>query len=85
MSGIAVELSFERPSVDCATVSSLLEAMPHRGPDARSVVQNGCCAMGVARRRATAGTISDLDPLQEPRLGVWVVGDVRLDNRADLA
>ena len=85
MSGIAVELSFEGPSVDCATVSLLLEAMPHRGPDARSVVQNGCCAMGVARRRATAGTISDLDPLQEPRLGVWVVGDVRLDNRAELA
>jgi len=85
MSGIAVELSFEGPSVDCATVSLLLEAMPHRGPDGRAVVQNGCCAMGVARRRTTGGTISDLDPLQEPRLGLWVVGDVRLDNRADLA
>ena len=85
MSGIAVELSFEGPSVDCATVSLLLEAMPHRGPDGRAVVQNGCCAMGVARRRTTGGTISDLDPLQQPRLGLWVVGDVRLDNRAELA
>jgi len=85
MSGIAVELSFERSSVDGAIVSSLLEAMPHRGPDGRVVVQDGCCAMGIARRRKTTGAISALDPCRESRLGVSVVGDVRLDNRDDLA
>jgi asparagine synthase (glutamine-hydrolysing) len=85
MSGIAVELSFEHSSVDGAIVSSLLEAMPHRGPDGRAVVQDGCCAMGIARRRTTTGTISALDPFRESRLGVSVVGDVRLDNRDDLA
>ena len=85
VSGIAVELNFERSSVDGAIVSSLLEAMPHRGPDGCAVVQDGCCAMGIARRKTTPGGISALDPFQESRLGVTVVGDVRLDNRDDLA
>jgi len=84
MSGIAVELSFERPSVDGAIVSSLLAAMPHRGPDGQVVVQDGCCAMGIARRRKTIDAISALDPFRESRLGVSVVGDVRLDNRDEL-
>src|SRR5215472_12717401 len=85
MSGIAVELSFEHSPVDGAIVSSLLEAMPHRGPDRHVVLQDGCCAMGSARRRKTTGGISALDPFRESRLGISVVGDVRLDNRDELA
>ncbi len=85
MSGIAVELSFEQSPVDGSVISSILAAMPHRGPDGCVVVKDGCCAMGIARQRTTANTVSDLDPFQQPRLGISVVGDVRLDNRDELA
>ena len=84
MSGIAVELSFERSSVNGTVISSLLKAMPHRGPDGCVIVQDGCCAMGIARRRTTAAVISDQDPFHQSGLGISVVGDVRLDNRDEL-
>jgi len=83
MSGIAVELSFERP-VNGAVISSLLAAMPHRGLDGCIIVQDGCCAMGIARQRTTASVISDQDPFQQSHLGISVVGDVRLDNCDEL-
>jgi asparagine synthase (glutamine-hydrolysing) len=84
MSGLAVIADWSSPGVSVEPVRRMLARVPHRGGDGTSALCRGPCAMGFAHRVRMARQRGAPQPFDDPRRGLVVVADARLDNRAEL-
>jgi asparagine synthase (glutamine-hydrolysing) len=84
MSGIAAIVYWDESVIDETAVGRMLASIPHRSPDGSTVASGSNCSMGFARMATTLRERTAVQPLHDEQDGIWLVGDVRLDNREDL-
>lgn len=84
MSGLALMVSSHHVDVQRRSVERMIDAVPHRCTDGKAVAVTARCALGFARR-ATSRVAADADwPWHDASDALWVVADLRLDNREEL-
>ena len=83
MSGFAVVVARGLIAVPDQVVEPIAEAVRHRGPDGIHVETSENVAMIHARLIATPEAQGERQPFQAGN-GTWIVGDLRIDNRAEL-
>lgn len=84
MSGLAVLFQHDGRPVDADLLSTMLDAIPYRGPDGTRVHVNRHVGLGHALNAVTPEDQGVHQPIVSPRTGCAIVADVRLDNRAEL-
>ena len=84
MSGIAAIIWWDLAAADENAVQRMLASIPHRSLDGSNSVSGGRCSMGFARFSTTLRERTAVQPLHDQQNGIWLVGDVRLDNRQEL-
>lgn len=85
MSGIALVIDWLGPSDAGRAVARMLDRIPHRGTDGRTIVARDRWALGYARRESARLGRAPAQPLQAPGRDLWIGADARIDNRMDLA
>jgi asparagine synthase (glutamine-hydrolysing) len=85
MSGLAAIIYWDAAAVDKHAVERMLASIPHRAPDGSNAATGGNCSMGFARFSTTLRERTAVQPLHDEEHGIWLVGDVRLDNRDELS
>ncbi len=84
MSGLAAIIYWDTAAVDSYAVERMLAPIPYRAPDGSNTAFGGNCSMGFARFSTTLRERMAVQPLHDEERGIWLVGDVRLDNRDEL-
>ena len=84
VSALAGLVRFDSNPADAASVSRMIDCVAHRGADWRSVWTHGSVSFAYRWRRIGPSQPVDRQPLVDPRSGVAVVMDGRLDNRREL-
>ena len=88
MSGIVAVLDkcagAETRAERAAVISAMLDRMSYRGPDGRGVFNHAAGGLGQLILETMPGELRALPPLQARGAPIWIVADVRLDNRDDL-
>lgn len=85
MSGIAASIDWTGARSPRDRVRAMLAAMPHRAPDGSRSEGGQFAAFGFANCATTARQRASEQPFHDPARGLWIVGDVRIDNRRDIA
>ncbi len=84
MSGICGVVSFgAMPDAD-SIVRKMMDAARHRGPNGNNCVVGECFGIGYLSLEVTPESVGEIQPLVHEPSGLIVVGDLRLDNRAEL-
>jgi len=84
VSALAGLVRFDSSPADAASVSRMIDCVGHRGADWRSVWTHGSVSFAYRWRRTGPSQPVDRQPLVDPRSGVAIVMDGRLDNRREL-
>jgi asparagine synthase (glutamine-hydrolysing) len=84
MSGIAAIVTRGERPADLGHLRVMLDVMRDRGGDGRAVWTGAGIALGVEQRWTTPESVDEPQPFIDPRTGVVVVLDGRLDNRDEL-
>jgi asparagine synthase (glutamine-hydrolysing) len=84
MSGICGLVDFSGRPVATEELLQIAEAARHRGPDGIRYRARGAAAFCHLALDATAEAACEQQPLCTPDGAVWLVADLRLDNRKDL-
>jgi len=84
VSALAGLVRFDSGPADAASVSRMIDCVPHRGADWRSVWTHESVSFAYRWRRTGASQPADRQPLVDPHNGVAIVMDGRLDNRREL-
>ena len=83
MAGFACIVGRHGQPVDPATLERLAESLRHRGPDGVTTHLDGAIGLAHAALHSTPESVLERQPFHHP--GGWsYVGDVRIDNRAEL-
>jgi len=83
MSGFVVILNTNREPVSPSLLARMTQAMVFRGPDEQQTVVEENVGLGCALLRTTDESRNERQPFTLDSRS-WIVGDVRLDGRADL-
>jgi asparagine synthase (glutamine-hydrolysing) len=84
MSAIAGLFQLDSGPIDSVVLARMLDAVPHRGPDAKGVWQLGAVGLGHRLLRTTPESIHERQPLLSEDGTVCLTADARVDNRAEL-
>lgn len=85
MSGIAGIVQFDGSPVDPEPLRAITDAMAHRGRDGAGYWVQGLAGLGHRPFWTTPEALAECQPLHDPRGGLCLVFDGRLDNREELA
>lgn len=85
MSGICGCVDFRGPAPTADDLAPILAAMDYRGPDGTRCREAGPAVLGHALMSSTPEASAEEMPLVVPSSGMIITGDIRLDNRAELA
>ncbi len=84
MSGIAAIFNRNRRPVERSLISTMLDAVEHRGPDGVGIWADGPIAMGQRMLFATPEAITEQQPWSDETGRYWIVFDGRVDNGPEL-
>jgi asparagine synthase (glutamine-hydrolysing) len=84
VSALAGLVRFDSIPADAASVSRMIDCVPHRGTDWRGVWAHDSASLAYRWRRTGPSQPVDRQPLVDSHSGVAVVMDGRLDNRGEL-
>jgi asparagine synthase (glutamine-hydrolysing) len=84
MSAIAGVFQLDSGPIDSVVLARMLEAVPHRGPDAKGIWQLGSVGLGHRLLQTTPESIRERQPLLNDDGTVCLTADARVDNRAEL-
>jgi asparagine synthase (glutamine-hydrolysing) len=84
MSAIAGLFQLDSGPIDSVVLGRMLDAVPHRGPDAKGVWQLGAVGLGHRLLHTTPESIHERQPLLSEDGTVCLTADARVDNRAEL-
>lgn len=84
MSGIAALCHWDGQPIDDTSIARMLDAISHRGPDARGIWHSGSVALGHVTLWSDPGSPAGREAIAAAD-GVCVVFDGRLDNRRELS
>jgi len=84
MSGICGFVDFSGRPAAPERLACMAEAARHRGPDGMRSSVRGAVALCHLALHATAEAVLERQPLCSPDGAVWLVADLRLDNRGEL-
>lgn len=84
MSGLALRFARDSRPITPGEMTAMLDVIAYRGPDGQQIHLDGPVGMGFAKLAVTPEEEAEMQPLRSPRSACALIGDVRLDNRADL-
>jgi asparagine synthase (glutamine-hydrolysing) len=84
MSGIAAIFNRDGRPVENQTLTAMLDAVAHRGPDGGGMWSQGPIALGQRMLHATPEAIAERQPWSDEAARYYLVFDGRIDNRAEL-
>jgi len=84
MSGICGLFNRNGGPGSAESVSAMLCALRHRGPDANAVWHGGAAALGHCMLHTTPESLYERLPMAEPTSGHVITADARIDNREEL-
>jgi asparagine synthase (glutamine-hydrolysing) len=78
-------IRFDGAAVSRADLERQANALAYRGPDRRKLWSEGPVGLGHLLMRVTVEEYFDAQPVHDAQAGLALVGDLRLDNREDIA
>lgn len=84
MTALALVLHLDGRAAAPGDVAGMLAAMARRGPEGEAVACDGPVALGVRLLATTPEALSEPMPFHHAASGCRIVGQIRLDNRAEL-
>ncbi len=84
MSGIGAIFNRDGRPVEVRTITAMLDAVNHRGPDGGGMWAEGPVALGQRMLHATPEAIDEQQPWSDEAARYRLVFDGRIDNGADL-
>ncbi len=85
MSAIFGLVRFDGRGVSQRDLECMAAAMRHRGPDGRRWVVDGPVGLGHCLMRVNREDVFEAQPILDREAGLTLVGDLRIDNREDIA
>jgi asparagine synthase (glutamine-hydrolysing) len=84
MSAIAGLFQLDSGPIDPVVLARMLDAVPHRGPDGKSIWQLGSVGLGHRLLHTTPESVHERQPLLSDDGTVCLTADARVDNREEL-